>query len=109
MTENSSSQLAVNRRESLGTCQSHILSYRDRTSSLTYLFGPLRNLISQRASITGFVVLDYTKRYPEGVKDLGQWIREGKLKARTHVEDGPVERCPEALGRLFQGANTGKM
>ncbi|KAG8884730.1 hypothetical protein FRB97_003514 [Tulasnella sp. 331] len=67
------------------------------------------NLISQRASITGFVVFDYIKRYPEAVKDLGQWIHEGKLKARTHVEDGPVERCPEALGKLFKGANTGKM
>lgn len=55
------------------------------------------------------MVFDYAKRYPEGIQQLAHWIREGKLKTKFHIEQGPVDKCPDALAKLFKGVNTGKM
>ncbi|KDQ15907.1 hypothetical protein BOTBODRAFT_31355 [Botryobasidium botryosum FD-172 SS1] len=66
------------------------------------------NLISQRAKIEGFVVLDYTARFPEFAAEVAQWIKEGRVKRKFHIEEG-VERCPEYLQLLFNGGNTGKL
>jgi NADPH-dependent curcumin reductase CurA len=65
-------------------------------------------LISQRAKIEGFVVFDYRDRYAEGEADMAKWIKEGKLKRRYHIEEG-LEHCPQHLGLLFSGGNTGKL
>ncbi|EIW57598.1 alcohol dehydrogenase [Trametes versicolor FP-101664 SS1] len=66
------------------------------------------NLISQRAKIEGFVVFDYAKRYPEALRDLSAWAKDGSLKRRFHVVKG-LENAPEALKILFSGGNTGKL
>ena len=39
---------------------------------------------------------------------MGQWLMEGKLKFETDMVDG-LENAPTALGRLFEGANLGKL
>ncbi|KAG8954424.1 hypothetical protein FRC04_011751 [Tulasnella sp. 424] len=66
------------------------------------------NLISQRAKMEGFIVFDYASRYGEAQRDLAQWLKEGKLKRRFHVEQG-LENCPKHLNGIFTGVNTGKM
>ncbi|OJT07445.1 hypothetical protein TRAPUB_1688 [Trametes pubescens] len=66
------------------------------------------NLISQRAKIEGFVVFDYAKRYPEALRDLSAWAKDGSLKRRFHVVKG-LDNAPEALKILFSGGNTGKL
>jgi NADPH-dependent curcumin reductase CurA len=66
------------------------------------------NLISQSAKMHGFIVLDYKEKYADARKELGEWLAEGKLKRRFHIEEG-LEKCPEHLNRLFEGKNTGKM
>ena len=65
------------------------------------------NLLIARASMTGFVIFDYEGRYPEGRKQLAQWIAEGKIKPRTHLVKG-LENFPTALNQLFAGENVGK-
>ncbi|KAK4696644.1 hypothetical protein P7C70_g8343, partial [Phenoliferia sp. Uapishka_3] len=65
------------------------------------------NLISQRASITGFIVFDYASRYHEADADLAQWVDEGKLKVRESRLVG-LENCVKGLMGLFEGENTGK-
>ena len=45
---------------------------------------------------------------PAHWKAMAQWIAEGKLKHRETVVQG-LERAPEALNMLFDGANTGKL
>jgi NADPH-dependent curcumin reductase CurA len=67
------------------------------------------SLIVNRASMTGFLVLDYEDRYPEATEALLTWIEEGKLEAREQVVDGTVDDFPEAFLSLFAGANTGKL
>jgi len=66
------------------------------------------NIISQRATMQGFIVFDYADRFGEAIRDIAQWMQEGKLKHKFHVGQG-LETCPEHLKGLFKGVNTGKM
>jgi hypothetical protein len=66
-------------------------------------------LLVTRSSMTGFVVFDYAKRYPEAAEQLSGWLAEGRL---TSVEDtvrGDITAFPSTLARLFSGQNTGKL
>ncbi|MGN6371779.1 MAG: NADP-dependent oxidoreductase [Solirubrobacteraceae bacterium] len=66
------------------------------------------SLLVNRARMEGFVVIDYMGRYPEAMREMGGWIAEGKLHAREDVVEG-FERFPEALRKLFEGENVGKL
>jgi NADPH-dependent curcumin reductase CurA len=70
-----------------------------------YNFG---NLLMRRARVEGFIVLDYAKRFPEAIPELRRWMAEGKLKYRVDVVEG-LENAPEAINRLFDGSNIGKL
>lgn len=65
-------------------------------------------LLMNRARMEGFVVFDYVARFPEAMEPMRRWMREGKLKSQEDVVEG-LERFPEAVQRLFEGANTGKV
>ena len=65
-------------------------------------------LISKRARMEGFLVLDYVARAGEAIPLLAQWHAEGRLKYRVEVVDG-LPQAPHALNRLFDGSNTGKL
>jgi len=56
----------------------------------------------------GFLIGDYTQRFPEGRKQLEQWINEGKLHYRETIIKG-FHQLPEAFIGLFSGKNEGKM
>jgi NADPH-dependent curcumin reductase CurA len=66
-------------------------------------------LLVMRASMTGFVVFDYAKRYPEAVGALAGWLQSGELRSREDVVQGEIQEFPEVLLRLFRGENTGKL
>jgi NADPH-dependent curcumin reductase CurA len=66
-------------------------------------------LLVARASMTGMVVFDYAPRFPEAVKDLAGWLREGELISREDVIAGGVRDFPDALLKLFAGENVGKL
>jgi len=66
-------------------------------------------LLVSRASMTGFVIFDYQKRYAEGLSQLAQWLTDGSLKSREQVEQGRVADFPDMLLKIFTGANTGKL
>ena len=65
------------------------------------------NLLVARASMSGFVIFDYQARYASGRTQLATWIKEGKIKPRTHLVQG-IEHFPHALNQLFAGDNIGK-
>ncbi|KAF8626983.1 hypothetical protein AX15_004575 [Amanita polypyramis BW_CC] len=67
------------------------------------------SLISQRASITGFIVFDYVSQYPEARRELAEGIRNGTIKSKFHIVEGGVEQAPVALPMLFNGGNIGKL
>jgi NADPH-dependent curcumin reductase CurA len=66
------------------------------------------NLISRRARMEGFIILDYADRFMEGAFALGGLLAEGKLKHKTTVVEG-LDKAPEALQRLFSGDHEGKL
>ena len=71
---------------------------------------PLKNynrLMVVRARVEGILVTDYAARFPAASAELARWVAEGKLQSPVDVVEG-LERAPEALQRLFTGANLGK-
>jgi len=66
------------------------------------------NLLTRRARVEGFIVLDHWDRAPQATADLAQWAVEGRLRYRLDVVDG-LENAPRALNRLFDGSNQGKL
>lgn len=66
------------------------------------------NLRQFRSRMEGFVVLDYAERFASARADISNWLVEGTVKAREHVEVG-LERFPEVMPMLFTGANFGKL
>jgi len=66
------------------------------------------SLLVNRARMQGMVVFDYADRYALAVKDIAQWMREGKFKSREDVVSG-IEKFPETLNKLFSGENFGKL
>ena len=66
-------------------------------------------LIAARASMTGFITPDYADRYPEARAEMALWMREGRLISHQDVLEGGVRAFPDALVRLFAGANVGKL
>lgn len=65
-------------------------------------------LLAKRARVQGFIVTDYAPRFPEAASQIVQWLKEGKLKYRIDVVNG-LSQAPEAINRLFDGTNTGKL
>jgi NADPH-dependent curcumin reductase CurA len=66
------------------------------------------NLLVARARMEGMVVFDYADRYHLAVKDIAQWMKEGKFKSKEDIVDG-IETFPDTLNMLFTGKNFGKL
>lgn len=66
------------------------------------------SLLVNRATMEGFVVIDYTKEYGTAAREMGGWMAEGKLKTKEFIVDG-IENFPTALMRLFNGDKLGKL
>ncbi|CAG4908157.1 unnamed protein product [Acidocella sp. C78] len=66
------------------------------------------SLLVNRARMQGMIVFDWADRYPEGMRAMAGWLRQGKLKSREDIVDG-LENFPETLLKLFSGDNFGKL
>jgi len=66
------------------------------------------NLLKRRITVVGLNAADYMAQYTEAGAKLMKWSQEGKLRWFETVIDG-LERVPEAMNALFEGANKGKM
>jgi NADPH-dependent curcumin reductase CurA len=67
-----------------------------------------RFVLVNRVRIQGFIVFDFAARYKEGLAQLTEWLRAGKLRYKEDVVEG-LPRAPAALIGLLQGKNFGKM
>lgn len=65
------------------------------------------NLVFRRASMAGFIVLDWAAEFAAIRKRLAGFVNDGRLAYREDVQHG-FENAPETLKRLFSGANRGK-
>jgi len=72
--------------------------------------GP-RNLgfvVTKRLRVEGFIVTDHTDRYADFAREVGAWVRDGKIAYRETFVDG-IENAPRAFIGLLRGENVGKM
>lgn len=65
-------------------------------------------LIQKSIKMQGFIVGNYQDKFPEGVKQLAQWLNEDKLEYSETTVEG-FENIPGAFLDLFEGKNKGKM
>jgi NADPH-dependent curcumin reductase CurA len=65
-------------------------------------------LLVARARMQGMVVFDYADRYGEAVKQISQWMKEGKFVSKEDVVLG-IENFPATMNKLFSGGNFGKL
>jgi NADPH-dependent curcumin reductase len=63
--------------------------------------------VGMRIKLQGFIVSDHMQRWPEALTQLGQWVRDGKIKYRETVTEG-LENAPRAFIGLLKGENFGK-
>lgn len=65
-------------------------------------------ILMQRIKVQGFIAYDFLEKFGQCYADLGQWMAEGTLKARTDVRPG-FENAVRELRALLTGGNVGKM
>jgi NADPH-dependent curcumin reductase CurA len=68
----------------------------------------LWSVLTNEATIHGYLIMDYAPRFAEGGAQMAQWMAEGKLRIDEDVQHG-LENAYAAFMRLFSGANTGKL
>jgi len=66
------------------------------------------SLLVSRARMEGMVVFDYADRYPTAVAELAGLLKAGRMKSKEDIVVG-IETFPEALLKLFNGENFGKL
>jgi NADPH-dependent curcumin reductase CurA len=68
----------------------------------------LRAILSKRLTLRGFIVSDFADQADAFRRDVGQWLKEGKIKHREDIVDG-LEAAPEAFIGMLKGKNFGKL
>lgn len=66
------------------------------------------SLLVNRARMEGMVVMDYAKDFGKAAREMGQWMMEGKLKSKEHIEVG-IENFYSTFQKLFTGDKLGKL
>lgn len=64
-------------------------------------------LLINRVKLQGFIVSDYATRSEQAMKELAQWVSEGKIKYRETIANG-IENAPRAFLGMLKGENIGK-
>ena len=68
----------------------------------------LHQLIVKRARFEGMLISDFAAHFPEALRDLTGWYREGTLKPGEQVAPGGIEAAPAAFIGMLNGQNLGK-
>ena len=71
---------------------------------------PLNNVsafLTMRLTLRGFIVSEHMDLWPQGLKELGGLVADGRLKYRESVAQG-IEQAPQAFLGLLKGKNFGK-
>jgi hypothetical protein len=68
----------------------------------------LSNIIYSRVMLRGFVAPDFMHLYPDFLRDMAGWLKDGRVKYQETIVDG-IAAAPGALIGLMAGQNAGKM
>ena len=70
--------------------------------------GLMRQALTKRLTLRGFIVSDFAADGPAFQRDMSQWIREGRVRYREDIVEG-LDKAPEAFIGLLRGKNFGKL
>jgi NADPH-dependent curcumin reductase CurA len=70
--------------------------------------GFMGTVLVKRLLVKGFIQFDYANRQPDFVRDMGGWIRDGKVKYQEDIVEG-LENTVSAFQGLLSGRNRGKL
>jgi NADPH-dependent curcumin reductase CurA len=85
-----------------------IASYSDTADSTPDWAGRMmRTVLTKRLTIRGFIVRDFADRRGDFLRDMSQWVRDGKVKYKEFVTEG-LDSAPTAFMGLLKGKNFGK-
>jgi NADPH:quinone reductase len=62
----------------------------------------------KQLKVEGFIVTRWQSRWGEGIAQMAQWLKEGKIQHREEIVEGFGNTVKAFIGML-QGENTGKM
>lgn len=65
-------------------------------------------LLVRQSKAEGFIVSRYASRFEEGMRQMAEWLKAGKLKYEETIEEGGLENAPRAFLAMLKGSNTGK-
>ncbi|MCX6246954.1 MAG: NADP-dependent oxidoreductase [Bacteroidetes bacterium] len=95
----------INKHARLPVCGA-ISQYNDTKTQVGPRLQPI--LLTKSATMRGFIVSDFSAKFPEAIKQLAAWLKEGKLTYAETIVYG-FENLPQAFIDLFDGKNKGKM
>lgn len=65
-------------------------------------------ILVKRLMFRGFIVTDYASQWPDFLREVSGWLRQGRIKYREDVIEG-IENAPDALIGMLKGRNFGKL
>ncbi|GAB4016606.1 NADP-dependent oxidoreductase [Spirosoma koreense] len=83
-----------------------ISNYNETTPTLSPSLLPL--VVYKFLRIQGFLIGDFSSRFPQAINQLQEWLQQGKITYSETILQG-FENLPKAFIGLFKGLNQGKM
>ena len=78
-------------------------------NATTPMPGPdMFSVLRKRLLLRGFIVSDFAAKQGDFLRDVGEWVRTGRVKYREDIVDG-LEKAPASFLGVLQGKNFGKM
>lgn len=65
--------------------------------------------VGKRVTARGFIVWDFNQRYAPALKQMGEWVRSGRIKYREDIVEAGIDAVPGAFIGLLRGDNFGKL
>jgi NADPH-dependent curcumin reductase CurA len=65
-------------------------------------------ILQKRMKLQGFIISDHAARHGDFLRDMTQWVQDGRVKSREDIVHG-LESAPSAFLGLLQGRNFGKL
>ena len=67
----------------------------------------MRQILVKRLTLRGMIVWDFAEMADEFRREVGPWLRDGRIKYREDLTVG-LEKAPEAFIGMLEGRNFGK-
>lgn len=63
--------------------------------------------VFRQLTMEGFMVFRWLNRWQEGISQMLEWVKEGKIRVEETVTDG-FEKMPTAFIEMLRGDSSGK-